>query len=89
MQTRLRFRLHARETKEYAMDAAWDKLFGKLMTKAIEINDKETKLMLTEIAKVPEDVKVAVCKYYIDRCIKLGAIAFLQWRLEFPSKLNF
>ena len=51
------------------MDAAWDKLFGKLMGKAIEIGDQPTKDMLTKIAKVNAPVKEAVCKYYIDRCI--------------------
>jgi len=38
---------------------------------------------------VPNEVKEAVCKYYIDQCIQLGAIAFLQWRLTYPSRLNF
>ena len=38
---------------------------------------------------MPDEVKEAVCKYYINQCIQLGAIAFLQWRLSFPSTLNF
>ena len=69
MQRQIRNRLHGRETKEYMMDAAWDKLFGKLMNKAIEINDTPIKEMLTKIAKVEPEVKEAACKYYVDRCI--------------------
>ena len=71
------------------MDAAWDKLFGKLMMKAIHLKDADTKKLLDKIVVIPPEVKVAVCKYYVDKCIQLGAIAFLQWRLQFPSELNF
>lgn len=71
------------------MDAAWDKLYGKLMNKAGSLNDQPTKDILGKIAAVPEDVKEAACKYYVDHCIQLGAIAFLQWRLAFPSSINF
>ena len=59
------------------MDAAWDKLFGRLMQRAIELNDAGTKELLNKIAVIPEQIKEAVMKYYIDRCIQLGAIAFL------------
>ena len=71
------------------MDAAWDKLFGKLMYKAKSLKDQDTIRILHKIALVPPEVKEAVEKYYIDKCIQLGAIAFLQWRLQFPSELNF
>jgi len=65
----MRARLAARGSKEYMMDAAWDKLFGKLMNKAISINDAPTKEMLNKIAVIDHEVKEAVCKYYIDQCI--------------------
>jgi hypothetical protein len=51
------------------MDAAWDKLFGKLMMKAIHLKDADTKKLLDKIVVIPPEVKVAVCKYYVDKCI--------------------
>ena len=44
------------------MDAAWDKLFGKLMQRAIELNDTSTKELLNKIAVIPEMIKEAVMK---------------------------
>ena len=58
------------------MYAAWDKLFGKLMNRAIELNDSATKELLNKIVMIPEHIKEAVFAKYIDRCILLGAIAF-------------
>ena len=89
IQFQIRARLRAKLAKEYMMDAAWDKLIGKLMYKATDLHDQATKEMLTKILQVPHEVKEAVCKYYIDKCLQLGAIAFLQWRLAYPSEVNF
>lgn len=77
IQYQIRARLKAREAKECMMDAAWDKLIGKLMYKAQDLHDQATKEMLSNIVQVPHEVKEAVCKYYIDKCLQLGAIAFL------------
>ena len=38
---------------------------------------------------MPKEVQWAACKKYVKRCHELHDIAFLQWRLDYPSKLKY
>ena len=38
---------------------------------------------------MPKEIKKAVLTAYINKCRELYHIAFFQWRLKFPNKLNF
>ena len=58
--------------------AYWDKLYEDINTKSLEY-DSASKIhsILKKIAKVPEEIKQAVAKFYIKKCSFLHAICFL------------
>lgn len=59
----------------------WDKLLID-QTKICHGN-YEALEFINEIYRIPNEVKNAVLKYYINKCTKLHTIAFFQWRLKF------
>ena len=38
---------------------------------------------------IPKEIKEALLKEYVKRCIEMHSIAFLQWRLKYPSKVSY
>ena len=45
--------------------------------------------MITKIRLIPQSVRRAALKHYNTKCRELHAIAFLQWRMRFPSTLMY
>ena len=85
IQNRVRGQQKSIACKCEVIETYWTKLYGLLMRKAIWLNDHETKDLLFKIAGVPLEVKKCAIEYYVTQCRKLQAIAFLQWRYQFPS----
>ena len=44
---------------------------------------------MTNIAKIPKRIKEAVIKYYMDKCVYLNTIAFMQWRYKYPTYTSY
>lgn len=68
----------------------WEKMNSSLMgtaqTQTIKPG-KMTKAVLTQLLKVDDETKRYIFGKYVARCRELHAIAFLQWRKKFPSKV--
>ena len=41
------------------------------------------------IALIPREVQWAALRKYVDKCQELHAMAFMQWRYEFPNKIKY
>lgn len=66
----------------------WDKIYGKLQTISSSKRDKKGNQLLCSICCVPREVKYEILKQYVKKCKELHAVAFLQWRLLYPSKIR-
>jgi hypothetical protein len=42
-----------------------------------------------EFSKVPKKIRDAMLKRYIDQCKGVYNIAFMQWRLFYPTKCEY
>lgn len=63
----------------------WDKIISKLTERAGKLKDQKAKALITEIVKVRPAIRKAMLKEWVIRCKENYNIAFLQWRLKFPS----
>ena len=50
------------------------------------MKDERSLGIFKKILAVHEDIRYDTLKYFVDKCVKLHAIAFLQWRLTLPDK---
>ena len=67
----------------------WDKLVRDIEEKANDFEDKHIIAMVSKMKEIPGHLKHTVLRYYNQKCAELHALAFLQWRYRFPSKLNY
>lgn len=67
----------------------WDRMVQKIEKKATAFQDKHMIEMVKKIYEIPGHLKHTVLRYYNQKCGELHALAFLQWRYRFPSKLNY
>ena len=74
--------------KEQMLNYFWKKLVDKLTQQAFKINDAKGKKFMVAIGKIPEEIKFAALKEYVKRCQRLHTVAFMEWRLMFPEKLE-
>ena len=66
----------------------WDKMFGELQVRATQLGDRQGNALARALILVPKKVRWTVLREYVDRCQELHAIAFLQWRLEYPNDVR-
>ena len=59
------------------------------MMAASKNKDDETLELCKKIALVPEHIKYACLGKYVQKCMDLHRIAFIQWRYLFPNKLTY
>lgn len=57
--------------------------------KASKSNDKTINALCAKICVVPYEVKMELMRLFISRCRELYSIAFLQWRLKYPSHIQY
>jgi hypothetical protein len=43
---------------------------------------------MVKIGEIPEEIRLAALKEYVKRCQRLHTVAFMEWRLMFPEKLD-
>ena len=84
IQERLKLAINKRAAKREMLVLLWDKLLSD-QTKICH-GDYDALGFLNEMYGIPNDVKQAVLKYYVNQCTKLHTIAFFQWRLKFSSE---
>ena len=66
----------------------WAKIMFLFLLSAAQLKDQKTTELVTRFGKVPDPVKRAVLRDYLDRCRNQHAIAFLQWRELYPSTVQ-
>ena len=89
MQKRLRDKYNTRDDKVDVLENRWDQLMANLTSTAIVQKDKVATEMIGKIRQIPSNVRNAALKHYNTKCRELHAIAFLQWRMRFPSTLMY
>ena len=77
MQRRIRDQFFKKDAKTEILVNYWDKMFGQIQTRAIELKDKVGNDLSRGLILVPKEVRWAVLRQYVDRCQELHAIAFL------------
>ena len=77
MQTRIKNKLETKFPKIEVLLTFWDKMVGIIQKQAFNLKDDETLKMIGLIIQVPMDVKKAVLKTYLIKCVQMYAIAFM------------
>jgi len=67
----------------------WDKLVGRLMTRALEKKDETMKETIQKLVVISYTVKHACLKKFIQQANFLYAIAFFQWRYKYPNDVKW
>jgi hypothetical protein len=67
----------------------WDKLVGRLMTRAKEKKDEQMKEIVQKLVVISYKVKHACFSKFIKQANFLYAIAFFQWRYKFPNDVKW
>ena len=56
------------------------------MTKAMKKGDKKMIKILSDVIKVPTEIKQYTMIHFLKKSNELGAIAFFQWRHLYPNE---
>jgi len=88
IQERFYLRNQIRDAKLEGLKNAWNKFYGKLNEANVQIRNKKIAAIIIEIGKVDPHIKNAVLEEYLRCAQRVHTIAFLQWRLKFPSPLR-
>lgn len=89
MQIKIKDQLLTRLSKVDVLMNYWDKMLGQIQMKASKTKDKKATALCRQIILVPKEVQYSILKKYVSACRLLYAIAFTQWRLEYPSELRY
>lgn len=85
IQKRIRKQLSLKYSKVDVLINFWDKVIGCMIRDKAKFKDKKADRLTVELSKVPKAVRDACLKKYIDHCKSVYNIAFMQWRLFFPT----
>jgi len=94
IQRRIKIRIKAKIAKKEIFHTKWERTLFKLNMAASNKNlDEELNSKLREFVKhimlTPKSIQDYIADIYIDCCINLQAIAFLQWRKLNNPKFKF
>ena len=64
----------------------WDKLYGIVQQGASLFRDKNANALCKKLICINKEVQKHMLLAYVNRCRELHSIAFLQWRLMYPSE---
>lgn len=89
IQKRIRKQLSLKYSKVDVLINYWDKILGSIIREKAKFKDKKAERLTVEFAKVPKNIRDACLKKYIDHCKSVYNIAFMQWRLHFPTTSEY
>ena len=89
IQQRIRLQLTTRYFKVEVLQNYWDKLLGEIHLKASQLKDKQMLKVCGAIIMVNSEIRNSILKEFIKFCSKLHIFAYFQWRLHFPSKVDY
>lgn len=89
IQKRIRKQLRIRYSKVDVLMIYWDKVIGTMIKEQSKFNDKRAEQLTVEFSRVPKAVRDACFKKYIDHCKAVYNIAFMQWRLIYPTTSEY
>lgn len=82
-------RYNTREAKLEILTNAWHKLLGQLLMANTTVMSKKASTMIFEIGKLPHKIVRAALEEYLRCSQRVHTIAFLQWRMKFPSHIKY
>jgi hypothetical protein len=89
MQKKIKCRNVTREAKIDILENYWNKLLGQIHRKNQEVGDKKTQTLLRAISGVKANIRRKALHEYLRCAQTVHTIAFLQWRMLFPSSLEY
>ena len=78
--------LVVRQSKADVIENYWDKQLALLAKRADQQKDPKVIELCQKLKDIPGEVKRHVLIQYISRCRVLYRIAFMQWRLKYPTE---
>lgn len=90
MQKRMKDQLVIRYSKIDILHSAWDVVYAFIMRKASSRKDQNVMKFLQKIAilDMTKRMKNECLIKYLNQCRRLHSIAFLQWRIKYPTKFT-
>jgi hypothetical protein len=88
LQTGLLNRFHAREAKLQILDNYWHQFIFKLHAVNIKVKDGFTSGLIDKIMKIHPTIKRRCLEEFLRCSQRVHTIAFLQWRIMYPSKIK-
>lgn len=85
IQQRIRTQHSVKYSKVDVLIIYWDRLINNIIKDKIKFKDKKADIVAMELAKISRNIRDACLRAYIDRCKEVYNIAFMQWRLLFPT----
>lgn len=68
---------------------AWNKFLGVLLVKNVKARSNKMSKLIQGIGAVDRKIIRAVLEEYLRSCQKVHTIAFFQWRIQYPSHIEF
>ena len=89
MQMRFLQRYHVREAKIAMLTNAWNKFLGVLLVKNVKVRSNRMSKIIQGIGAIDRTIIREVLEEYLRSCQKVHTIAFFQWRIQYPSHLEY
>lgn len=89
IQKRIKTQLSLKYSKVDVLINFWDKIIGCMIRDKAKFKDKKADKLTVELTKVPKSIRDACLKKYTDHCKAVYNIAFMQWRLFFPTTSEY
>lgn len=80
--------MQARHNKILLLEAYWDKMIFKIVSRASKKKDYLVMRVINQISKIPEKIRYEILKRFVQSCRWVYAIGFFQWRLNNPNTLK-
>ena len=71
------------------LETSWNKLLGSIHRENQKIGDAKTSKIIRAISGVKPNIKRLALEEYLSGAQMVHSIAFLQWRMMYPSHLLF
>lgn len=89
IQKRIKKQISLKYSKVDVLINFWDKILGNIIKDKIKFKDKKADSLAIELTKIYKPVRDACLRAWIDRCKSVYNIAFMQWRLKYPTNCEY
>ena len=89
IQKRIKKQMSLKYSKVDVLINFWDKILGSIIKDKIKFKDKKADSLAIELTKIQKPIRDACLRCWIDRCKAVYNIAFMQWRLLYPTTCEY